>query len=458
MKHHPLAIAILATLAAVPALAQESQTAPTTRPDGSGGETLEPVATVDISRGGVGSRMWLGDLTGDGRYEIVMAQPDGGFNDAYFPHSVQALTAFNLDGDVLWQVGKPTDDAGSGSDIPCQLYDLDDDGNLDVIVAQEDEIRVYNGQTGELKTSFPVPNEHAHDAILIADLAGDGHPSEIVLKDRYRQVWAMSETGDTLWTFQGNVGHYGWPYDLDGDGRDELIFGYHVLSPDGEQLWEMDLEGHADAIWVADVQPDHEGVEILVGGDGSYLYDARGNQLWAYENTVESQNAFPGDFRSDLPGLEIGGLDRIDRGDPGLDGLFLIDANANELYKEERPVPGWSSIATVVRNFESSAGDLFLAYRRGGGLEPGLYDGRMARRYAFPASLEWAHFMYGDLVGNGRSQIIGYTLEPDADGKHLAHVFAADGAVDLAPSGQPRQQPKRLYNWTRYWGSETPVE
>ncbi len=415
---------------------------------------LDPIATIDISRGGVGSRMWLGDLTGDGRYEFVMAQPDGGFNDAYFPHSVQALTAFDLEGNVLWQVGEPTETARSGSDIPCQLYDLDNDGQLEVLAAMNDEVRVYNGSNGELEATVPLPAEHAHDCILIANLDGDDHPDQLVVKDRYRKVWALDTDGTVRFTFEGNVGHFGWNYDLDGDGKDELIFGYHVLNPDGTQKWSMDLEGHADAIWVADVDGDpSNGVEILVGGDGSYLYNADGDQLWAYEDTVESQNAFPGNFRPDLPGLEVGGLDRIDRGDPGLDGLFLVDAKGRQLYKEERTVPGWASIATVVRGFDAYPGDLFLAYRRGGGLEPGLYDGKMDRRYRFPGELEWAHFMWGDLLNDGRSEVVAYT-----DGGQ-AYIFSTDANADVKKHGHGgRTQPKRLYNWTRYWGSETPVE
>ena len=420
-----------------------------------GDRLLKPIATLDLSAAGPGSRMWLGDLTGDGRYEIVMAQPAGGFDNRYYPLSVVALTAFDLEGKQLWQVGQPTPTAKSGSDIPVQLYDLDNDGQLEVLAVMEDELRVFDGRTGAQEDAIALPGEDAHDCIMIANLAGDDHPDEIVVKDRYHQIWALNRDGEVLFTFQGNVGHYGWPYDLDGDGKDELIFGYHVLDDDGQELWSMDLEGHADAIWVADVDanPDN-GVEILVGGDGSYLYNAQGKQLWAFEGTVESQNAFPGEFRPDLPGLEIGGLDRIDRTEPGLDGLFLLDAQGRELYKEQRQVPGWSSVATVVRGFTGGPADLFLAYRRGGDLEPGLYDGYMNRQFHFPKALESGHFMWGDLLGAGSSQIIGYTLDTGQ-----AQIFAADESLDIrSVAGEPRPQPKRLYNWTRYWGSETPTQ
>ena len=58
---------------------------------------------IDTSECGKGCRMWLGDIDGDGRMEIVMVQPDGGFDDRYYPHSVQCATAFNLEGEMLWR-------------------------------------------------------------------------------------------------------------------------------------------------------------------------------------------------------------------------------------------------------------------------------------------------------------------------------------------------------------------
>lgn len=414
---------------------------------------VRTVAEVDIRAAGPSCRMWLGDLTGNGRMDLMMAQPDTGFSTTHRPHSVVAMTAFDLHGNQLWQIGAPDMDnhAGSSADIPAQIHDIDGDGKNEVIACMGEELRVFDGATGALKKSFPLPDPDSHDCILFADFEGSGHARDIVLKDRYRRLWAFDKDWNLRFTFTGTLGHYGWPYDLDGDGREELIIGFHVLNPDGTERWRMDLGDHADALWVADVDgnPDN-GMEILVGGEGTYLYRADGTLLWSYEGSVESQNVFPGDFRPDLPGLEIGGLDRINRGDPGLDGLFLLDAQGNELYKEKRTVGGWSSIATVVRNFDGKGGDHFLAYRRGGGLSPGLYDGYMNRVADLPLE---GHYMWTDFLGNGVSQLIAY----NDDGKAL--ILSAT-PFDLAtdPPGKPRPQPKRLYNWTRYWGSETPPQ
>jgi hypothetical protein len=172
--------------------------------------------------------------------------------------------------------------------------------------------------------------------------------------------------------------------------------------------------------------------------------------MWAYTGTKESQNACPGDFRTDLPGLEIGGLDRIDRSRTGgLDGLFLVDAQGHELYKEHRTVPGWSTAATVVHNFDGKGSDYMIAYHRGGGLPPGLYDGYMHCIATFPID---GQFMWGDLLGNGSTQIVAYDNEK-------ACIFSSVRFDPKQPgTGKPLPQPKRLYNWTRYFGSETTPE
>jgi hypothetical protein len=59
--------------------------------------------------------------------------------------------------------------------------------------------------------------------------------------------------------------------------------------------------------------------------------------------------------------------------------------------------------------------------------------------------------MWTDFLGNGDSQLVAY----NDDGKALL-LSATPFDLTIDPPGKPRPQPKRLYNWTRYWGSETP--
>lgn len=334
-------------------------------------QTLHRLAGLDISAAGPRCKMLLGDLDGDGRAELLLVQPDNRQDVRYIPHQVQCLTAYNLDGRLLWQTGKPDSGAGSqGSDYPAQIFDIDGDGALEVLCVMKDQLHILEGATGKVKAVHPLPAKEAHDCIIIANLSGGDRPSDIILKDRYHQLWALDRDFRLLWTHQGNVGHYPWVFDLDGDGRDEVMAGYDLLDAEGKRLWSCkDLDDHADCLWVGDVNGD--GVpELVIGGSVTVMYDRNGRELWRYEGSVESQHLALGRFRPDLPGLQIAGLDRLVREDDGKglrgkDAMFLLDQSGRELWKEERTTDGWLTIVEAVSRFWPGAPDYILAYRRG---------------------------------------------------------------------------------------------
>lgn len=407
---------------------------------------IHKLREIDYTNTGKGCRMWLGDINGDGIMEYVMVQPDGGIDDRFVPHMVQCATAFNLDGEQLWQIGTPDPDVvGSGSDIPAQIYDIDNDGNNEFICIMNKELCIFDGKTGVLKKKHAIPDNEAHDCIIFADLEGTGHAQNIILKNRYHKMWALDRNFEVMWTFSGDLGHYPWVYDLNGDGRDEIIAGYTVLSADGKPMWRINMEDHADCIWVADLMEDGNPV-VLVGGADTTAYTADGKLIWRFTDTVESQNIAPGKFFPEKKGLQIAGLDRIVRvGENGRDSVFIFDCDANPIFKEDRKTIGWSTIVTVLCGFERNNRDYILAYRRGGGLNGGVYDGEMNCVLEFPIE---GHCMWADLVGDGLSQLIVYNNE-----KIIIYSTEETDLTKSAVEGT-RKQPKRLYNWTRYWGSE----
>ncbi|WP_019536210.1 hypothetical protein [Paenibacillus ginsengihumi] len=414
------------------------------------GDSAYLLGTIDLSAAGLRSKMLLGDLDGDGRMEILMVQADGGIDDRYVPHQVQCLTAYDLEGRMLWQVGEPDPNAGGpGSDYPAQIWDIDGDGANEVLCVMGKRFLVLDGATGKVKQRYELPDPEAHDCIVIADLTGAGRPQDMILKNRYKKMWALDRDFRLLWTHEGNTGHFPWVYDFDGDGRDEVMAGYDMLDHDGRKLWSCrELDDHADCIWVGDVNGDGE-PEIVIGGSVTVMYDAQGRELWRYEGSVESQHVALGKFRGDMPGLQIAGLDRIVRGNAnGKDGMFLLDAEGRELWKEDRQTKGWLTIIEPISGWDDGPLDYILAYRRGGGVTPTLYDGEMNPVTVFP---EDGYVVHADLLGAGRENVVVY-------GQERAFIYASqpDGLTAKRP-GVPLPQTKRLYSSTLYPGGEVPL-
>lgn len=415
-------------------------------------DAMEPIqiGTIDYSAAGDNCKLLVGDINGDGRMEVILMQPNGGIDDRYEPHQITCVTAFDLNGNLLWQKGKPVEEPGKfGSDFPAQVYDIDGDGNLEVLCIMDKTYFIIDGRTGNVKKQFPLPSDMAHDCIIIANLTGHEIAREVILKDRYEHLWAMDENFNVLWSHKGNVGHFPWTYDVNGDGYDEIMAGYDLLDCKGNVLWSCkDLEDHADCLWVGDVNGDGA-LEIAVGGSVTCLYDINGNELWRYDGSVESQHIALGKFCEDQPGLQMAGLDRIIRGDgykgqwDGKDGMFMLDCDGKEVWKETRKTKGWLTIVNTLRNWNGEEKDYILAYRRGGGELPKLYNGKMEAVVTFPYD---GYVISADLFGRDMEDVIIYSGT-------TAHIYSGS-TYDLkkTPAGKSLPQPKRLFATTLYPG------
>ena len=396
----------------------------------------------------------LGDINGDGRMEVVFVRADGDIDDRYVPHQVTCVTAFDLEGNMLWQTGDLSGKPGNfGSDFPAQIFDYDGDGEPEVLCVMNKRFTVLEGRTGRIKKDYPLPADEAHDCIIIANLTGVDRPGEIILKDRYFNMWAMDRDFNVMWTHHGNIGHFPYAYDINGDGYDEIMAGYDCLDHNGNVMWSChDLEDHADCIWVGDVNGDGK-PELAIGGSVTCLYSAAGEELWRYDGSIESQHIALGRFIPGAPGLQLAGLDRIRRGDgykgqwDGLDGLFLVDCTGHEVRKENRQTKGWLTIAETLSNWNGEGRDYILAYRRGGGVNPGLYDHEFNMIAEFPIeSAKGDYVLHGDLFGRGIEDVIVY-------GDKEAAVYSGTFIdVHKVPSGKPIPQSKRLYSSTLYPG------
>ncbi len=388
----------------------------------------------------------LGDLNGDNQLDIVLAQNQG--------QSITCLTAVDIDGRKLWQAGKPDEgDCKRGYDIPIQVYDIDQDGANEVICIMSNNLVILSGRDGTLEKKVSLPAKDARDCIVFANFSGNAQPRDIVLKNRYKKVWALDKNFKVMWKYTGNPGHYPWPHDFDGDGRDELMCGYTMLNHDGTKRWEAtNLRGHCDGVAIGNVDNDKANTtEIALAtcpGNVFALFNDKGEQLWT-NSCGHSQHIIIGDFRPDLPGREVCGLDRgNNRSARGVDAMVLYSAEGRQLWREDRTDQGekrWLTIITMVENWDDQPGDLILAYRRGGSISPTLYNGNMNIVATFPGPGVLNSLQHADICGDAREEII---ISNNID----IWIYKNSANSPDAKIPKRRAQTKRLYNYTHYIG------
>jgi rhamnogalacturonan endolyase len=190
-----------------------------------------PRLVKKVEYGDYGSKYHrIGDLDGDSVPDLLLVQvtAPGGEHKAI----ITCLTALTLDGKLLWQFGKPDPkNIYFGGDFPVQIYDHDADGTNEVFFIQDDRniLTILDGKTGTRKRDVKLAG--GHDSLLFVDFAGAGYARDLVVKDRYKSFWVYDGDFRLLWSRQDvNPGHFPMNYDLDGDGRDELLMGYTLYS------------------------------------------------------------------------------------------------------------------------------------------------------------------------------------------------------------------------------------
>ena len=75
-----------------------------------------------------------------------------------------------------------------------------------------------------------------------------------------RWVFDTNTPGNGKFAGQGN--HNLSVADVDGDGKDEIIYGNMAVDDDGKGLYSTGI-GHGDAIHVSDLDPDRPGLEVF---------------------------------------------------------------------------------------------------------------------------------------------------------------------------------------------------
>ena len=153
------------------------------------------------------------------------------------------------------------------------------------------------------------------------------HPSVVMCRGYYgRSVLAAWDWRDgklsSRWVFDSRDGEN--PYsgqgnhnlsvtDVDGDGRDEIIYGSMVVDDNGEGLFSMGFR-HGDAIHAGDLDTGRPGLEVFgiheieekTTGPGVAVFDAlTGDTLFMGSMNIDVGRGVAGDIYPENPGAEM---------------------------------------------------------------------------------------------------------------------------------------------------------
>jgi rhamnogalacturonan endolyase len=324
----------------------------------------------------------VGDLDGDGEYEIVVKQEEKPCDNSQKGTTGETkLEAYKLDGTFLWRINLGKNIREGAHYTQFLVYDLDGDGKAEVICKSADGtvdgtgtvigdakadhrntdgyvlsgpeyLTVFDGMTGKALATvdyLPVRGKVSDwgdnygnrvDRFLagIAYLDGE-RPSAVFCRGYYTRTvlvaWDWRDGKLTRrWTFDSHDGtpgnrayagqgdHSLSVADVDGDGKDDIIYGGMTVGSDGKGLYSTGL-GHGDALHVSDLDPQRPGLEVFNIHEkrpevGVSFRDARtGKVIWS-KPSADVGRGMAADIDPRHPGYEFWASG------PGLDGLWNV--------------------------------------------------------------------------------------------------------------------------------------
>lgn len=411
--------------------------------------TSQPISTVDAPRAAVYRRLPLGDyaakllrigdLNGDGRIEFVFAQNEKiGPGDVY--KHITCLTAVDLEGRILWQIGSPSiDNFEVTSDLPVSVYDIDGDGRCEVICCMDFKMMILDGSTGKVLRTADTPESHAGggyvegpetlfgringDCIVVCNLRGLDRDKDLLLKDRYNNVWAYNDKLEMLWHYSGKLIHSPLVYDIDGDKRMEVFVGDALLDHDGSPIWRIDIYDHCDSAVVYRYK-DRLMLAVAYQNGGFHFLDAETGEMIKEYYLGHAQTL-------SLGYIGVGG-ERLICGHTFWGGLnqFIFNLDGDIIYAIFGGVYGWMPVSWV------GDGSELLASPRG------LYDcyGNMVIEFPDPhiGSIWGPKVFVCDICSDAREEVIVW------DERYLTIYTQKDYA-------KPKYRfDRRIYNQTFY--------
>ncbi len=207
---------------------------------------------------------------------------------------------YDLDGDGKAEIAMKTADGsmdGRGNVIGDSSKDWRNEKGY--ILSGPEYLSVFNGLTGEvINTTEFIPARHAKLNPTTEELKavwGDGygnrmdrflacvayldgvHPSLVMCRGYYTRTilaawdlkdgklnkrWVFDTNDKSNEKYAGQGNHNLTAADVDGDGKDEIVYGQMTVDDNGKGLYTTGI-GHADALHVSDLDPSRPGLEVF---------------------------------------------------------------------------------------------------------------------------------------------------------------------------------------------------
>ena len=361
----------------------------------------------------------FGDVDGSGKYAILDITND------------YSAIMYANDGHELWRWQAPAQDARLRGEFeaPGILWDFHHTGRDEVahwrFLDGKEWLVLADGRTGDIlkKVPWPAPPmPHVYNnyrmAVAKFHKDADGPDTLLVLSDTgglisltaydkdLNQLWQHAEHRD-----KDYFGHYIYPWDVNGDGADEVVISHLCLDSNGKEVWNnakyfSKNNDHMDAMEFFDINGDGK-PELLVGQSdvGTLALNGQTGAILWQNLSDHSQQITAGYILGDSKTPQV-------------------ITNGRTYTTRPGPLPGTAPRAPGAaagggggfRGQASPAGEIAV----GGGLGAQLYwfdnVGRLLEKWpAHPLSGN-PNFVRGDWYGNGKRTFFWFRFKLEPDG------------------------------------------